>query len=416
IFLSVLSLQGFSTGKKQEERPWSVPLSLPSGLHSLQNDHAPDLLAGLENKGFFLWRWLFGGSRDGGSKRVSPSQGVIRAPLAKPSRRGSDSQSPTEWGDSRGSVSSNSKSVLGLGSGRKASSNSRSPLNLKGSQGNVSSSSKNPGTLAGRSSGSVKSNSTSPMGLSKRSAGAASRSKNPTALSKNTRRSRSGSTSFRNEPRAPVGPSYRDKYFGQSKREVGLNVGTAHAFTDLTGTKNVPLPEALNYQVQNPDITLGVFARFRIVEWFGLSVALDYAKFSGMDQTGEYDDYINHTFKNQVFELGGKIEFFAPMNFGSPFDVYGFSGLSMLYNDPKVYDAGGLETNPLQSPNIFQPAIPLGIGFNVRLSPRVKLGYELGYRHLIYNYLEGVFIPGTGYDSYFFNQVKVSYGLRLSKH
>lgn len=213
-----------------------------------------------------------------------------------------------------------------------------------------------------------------------------------------------------------MGPSYRDRYFGQSKREVGLNIGTAHAFTDLTGTKNVPLPEALNYQVQNPDLTLGVFARFRIVEWFGLSVALDYARFSGKDQTGEYDEYIDFTFENHVVELGGKVEFFAPMNFGSPFDIYGFSGLSILYNDPKIFDDSEMETNPIQSMNLFQPAIPLGVGFNVRLTPRVKLGYELGYRHLVFNFLEGVFIPDAGYDSYLYGQVKLSYGLRLRKH
>lgn len=287
---------------------------------------------------------------------------------------------------------------------------------MKGARGSSSSNSKSPASLSGRGSGSVRSNSTSPLALSKKSAGAASRSKNPTALSKNTRQARSGSTSFRNEPRAPVGPSYRDKYFGQSKREVGLNLGTAHAFTDLTGTKNVPLPEALDYQVQNPDLTIGVFARFRVVEWFGLSVALDYTQFSGMDQTGQYPDYESYTFENQVVELGGKIEFFAPMPFGSPLDIYGFSGLSILYNDPRVFNAAGEETNPIQSMNLFQPAIPLGVGINVRLTPRMKLGYELGYRHLVYNFLDGVFIPGTGYDAYLYSQVKLSYGLRLRKH
>jgi hypothetical protein len=378
--LALISLPGLSAESQDDVQGFPVFLSMPGGTQSVDDAHGLDFFQQLENRRFFLWRWLFGErpmSR-GVDNRVSRSQGVTRAPLAKTRAPRSNSRNPAE---------------LGGGSSRRPSSNSVDPGSLGGSAQRTRSNSTDPATLGG-STRQPRSNSL-----------------NPANLFRGTRRPQSGSTSFRNEPRPPLQPSRRDEFFGISQREIGINIGTAHAFTDVGGTKQMGFADMVDYQMRNPNLNVGVFARFRVIHWFGVSASFDYASFSGMDETGELEDFESYSFKNDIFELGGKVEFYVPMKYGSPVDIYGFSGLSVFYNNPRLFDSAGEERGITQSVALFQPAIPLGVGANVRITPRVRLGYELGYRYLVFNFLDGVYVSGSHYDSYLYNHIKVSYGL-----
>lgn len=176
--------------------------------------------------------------------------------------------------------------------------------------------------------------------------------------------------------------------------------------------------DMIDYQVSNHNLNAGVFARFRIADWFGISMSFDYTGFSGVLPVGNPGDVPEeiYSFENTVMEFGGKVEFFVPMNYGSPVDIYGFTGLSVFYNNPRIFGVTGNELVIVQSVNVLQPALPIGFGVNFRVVPRFKLGYEMGYRYLVYNFLDGIIVSGSNFDSYLYNQVKVSYSLRPASH
>lgn len=353
-------------------------LSEFSGLQSVQQEQASALFSGLESNGFFIWRWLFGDSKGrGGKSRVSPSQGLVRAPLAKPSRRNSNSMNPSQ---------------------------------LAGSSPKPSGSSQNPSRLSKDKSTQPKTSSTNPTSLGSSSSTASSNSRSITSLSKGDRRPASQGVRFANQPRPPVSVSIRDEYFGRSHREFGLTVGSAHAFTSLSA--GMETSSLLSYQMQNTGLAFGLFARFRMIEWFALGVSLDYAKVSGIDEDGFLLDQhpslggtLPYSFENRLMELAGRAEFYLPTGFRSPVDVYGFAGIAAVYNDPQWPD--GFQHHV--SINTLIPAIPIGLGVKGRILPKFDLGFELGYRYLAYEALDG--FPGNTYDSYLFSQLKASYRL-----
>ncbi|GEM_PF-1668052 len=220
--------------------------------------------------------------------------------------------------------------------------------------------------------------------------------------------STSSSPPTTSQRREPLGPSLREEYYGVGSREIGISLGTAHSFVDLTGTKSMGFGDNLDYQFSNIDLAAGLFARFRVNNWFGLNVGLDYARFSGEDTEGLLENHAFHRFENDVFEASGKMEFFIPMRSATIFDIYGFGGISLFYTNPDLFDQTGTSVAVEASYSQIQPAIPFGIGISGLVGNRVKIGYELGYRYTVLNSLDGVEIPDTRYDSYLFNALKVS--------
>ncbi len=207
----------------------------------------------------------------------------------------------------------------------------------------------------------------------------------------------------------PLGTSLREDYYGVGSREIGISFGTAHSFVDLTGTKTMGFGDNLEYQFQNIDFTAGIFGRYRVNNWFGLNVGLDYARFTGENTDGAIEDLSPYRFENDVFEVSGKMEFFIPMRTATVFDIYAFGGISLFYTNPSLFDQDGTSVAVEASYSQMQPAIPFGIGVSGLVGNRIKIGYELGYRYTVLNSLDGLELPDTRYDSYLFNALKVGF-------
>ncbi|MBW6497225.1 MAG: hypothetical protein K0B09_02425 [Bacteroidales bacterium] len=212
----------------------------------------------------------------------------------------------------------------------------------------------------------------------------------------------------RGRGRQPLRMSERDRYFGVGSREMGFSVGTAHSFTDLQGSKGLGLGQSINYQVNNPGFTLGVYSKFRMVEWFGLSLGLDYARLTGSDEK-ELQGFEGYSFENNLLEFNARIAFYAPLPSMNTFDIYGFAGLGLFANNLKLMNADGFEEQPIGEFRILQPAIPFGVGFSWLAGFRTVIGYEFGYRYTAFNLLDGVEPTDTRYDGYLFNAIRIGF-------
>jgi hypothetical protein len=213
-----------------------------------------------------------------------------------------------------------------------------------------------------------------------------------------------------NQPKLPLQPSLRDTYLYKGSWEMGLSLGTTHALTDIADNKALPPGEFLQYHTKNYDLSFGFFGRYKMSSWFAIKLGAEYSSISAenMAHLGN-PDIPAVSFENEIFEFYGRTEFMLPALARSPVDIYGFVGIGIFFTDAQLFDQNNL---PVQVPDDYsqvQPLIPIGFGANVRVTERLKLGYEFGWRNTIFHYLDGIKVPSNSYDRYFVNQLKISY-------
>ena len=214
--------------------------------------------------------------------------------------------------------------------------------------------------------------------------------------------------------RPPLNQSERDQYFGVGGREIGFNFGTAHSFSDLQGNKAFRFSESVKYQLRNPGITMGVYSRIRMVEWFGLSLGFDLARLSGTANSN-LAEFEGFSFENNLVEFNARIAFFAPLASRNIFDLYGFAGFALFVNNIILRNADGIETPVSGDFKVLQPALPFGVGLSWVVGHRMVLGYELGYRYTSFNLLDGVAPADTRYDAYLFNTLRIGFILKPNR-
>ncbi len=217
--------------------------------------------------------------------------------------------------------------------------------------------------------------------------------------------------------RRPLTPSRRALSLRDLGWEIGGNIGTSHSLTDVSGTSVDQRPSFLNTQWSTTSLNLGGFARYRFNPLFAVKTSLNYGRVHGADSLAEgrtRDFY----FDNNIIELALIYEVYVPtISLNFPFSLYGFIGLAGFYHNPNL-------TVPNPPPHDFtedefsnfQPAIPMGIGFNYTINREWKIGYEVGWRKTFFDYLDGFTRPWSrGSDSYYFGTVKVSYFLEQTR-
>lgn len=216
--------------------------------------------------------------------------------------------------------------------------------------------------------------------------------------------------------RRPLRPSRRSLALRDLGWEIGGNIGTSHSLTDVSGTSIDRRPSFLNTQWSTTSINVGGFARYRFHRLFAVKGSLNYGRMHGADSiAGRTRGFY---FDNNVVELAVNYEVFVPTSsFNFPIDIYGFIGLAAFYHNPNL-------TVPNPPPHdftedeysLFQPAIPMGLGFNYAINRDWKIGYEVGWRKTFFDYLDGFTRPWSrGSDSYYFSTVKVSYFIESTR-
>jgi len=214
---------------------------------------------------------------------------------------------------------------------------------------------------------------------------------------------------FAGAVRRPALRSFRNRELGLGSREIGFHGGTSHTFTDVQGTKGQNLGTTLDLLRHDAGLAFGVYYRVRTIDWFGLSLGLDFASLSGKNRDNLSALY-NYSFSNLLFEINARIIFFAPLPSITVFDLYGFSGFSIFTNFLSLKDQTGSKVEPDEF-RMLQLALPFGIGISRRIGTRFVAGYELGYRHTAFNMLDGVSPRDTRNDAYLFNTLRFGFVL-----
>lgn len=160
----------------------------------------------------------------------------------------------------------------------------------------------------------------------------------------------------------------------------------------------------------------GVFNRINLNERLAIKNSLGYGAITAYDEWSghEFDVARNLSFKSNIYELTSQFEFnFFKFVLGSErhrFSPYVFAGITVLHFNPKAeYEGEWYELQPLGTEGqqfsdftrnepykLFAMAIPYGGGFKLNFSKNLSMGFEVGYRQAMTDYLDD--ISGTYVD------------------
>jgi hypothetical protein len=209
--------------------------------------------------------------------------------------------------------------------------------------------------------------------------------------------------------RRPLQLSRRDMWLLRFGWDIGINIGTSHSLTDVSGSSVNQKPSFLNTQWNTTSINAGIFTRYKFHEFFAGRVAINYGRIHGADSlaAGRTRDFY---FNNSILELALIGEVYLPKpHYTFPFDFYGYLGLAGFYHNPEltVPDPDNFQFDDFSK---FQPAIPMGIGGYYVINSDFRVGFEIGWRKTFSDYLDGFTRPWSrGNDSYYFSKVTFSY-------
>ena len=182
--------------------------------------------------------------------------------------------------------------------------------------------------------------------------------------------------------------------------ELGVFGGISNYFGDL---------QQSNFEMETIHPAVGVFSRYNVSNKFAVKLHLYKGMISGDD--ANYEELMpvrdrNLSFQSDLYEAGLQGEF-TFVSFGEYEEKlaapYIFTGVSLFYFNPQAeYEGHWVDLQPLgtegqgmsnDAPAKYhrvQLSIPMGIGFNVRVAPKMNVGFEFGFRKTFTDHLDDV--------------------------
>jgi len=213
-----------------------------------------------------------------------------------------------------------------------------------------------------------------------------------------------------------------------------MGIGTTNVYSDLGGAPDASsllFIKDISFRSTRPSVYAGV--RYRVNPRTTAKVSLIYGYSKTQDFTGSRNENRGFTSVTQLVELGANYEYyFLPehrslrsaamfnrrgmINDYSSFGAYVFIGLGATVFKPKLeYDEprpGDVYKNNLG----ITASIPIGIGFKYIISDKWILGYEIGYRQTLSDYLDGFKPPSSKRaDIYWISSLNLSYRIATSR-
>ncbi len=212
-----------------------------------------------------------------------------------------------------------------------------------------------------------------------------------------------------------------------STYEVNLGIGAASYFGDIGGSSDVNTwygIKDLDIKRSRPVMSGGI--RYMIRRNLAVNGGLHYAWLSGSDAGGR-NDQRGYVFNTIIFEPSARIEFFPIVDY-RVLDGVNRRGLVRRYGTLSVYlygGAGALVYHVMPNENLearqerdnidYSPVtlvLPAGIGMKVGISNTMDIGFDLGGRYVLNDYLDGFTSPAsTSNDIYYLTTVQLTYRL-----
>ena len=176
--------------------------------------------------------------------------------------------------------------------------------------------------------------------------------------------------------------------------EIGTFTGVSNYAGDLSY-------DDYNYEATEFNLAVGLYSRINLSNMMALRGQVMYGKLTGSDRNGRTLAQRNRnlSFETDLFEISGQIELNlfgalgAPGNFSSHSK---FARLCVIYINPKaiigseLVELQGIETELDKNYDLVQLAIPLGLGFRYSVNEVGTLGFELGGRYTLTDYIDDV--------------------------
>lgn len=188
-------------------------------------------------------------------------------------------------------------------------------------------------------------------------------------------------------------------FLSAQNSEVGLMFGTSAYSGDLN-KNNILLSQGNNHEA------LGVFVRFDMNRFVAARANFTYGKISASDSNSKVEGLRarNLSFQSTITEFSAVGEFnpLGNNSRGQRFQPYLYGGVAFFHFRPEANFNGQLvELQPLGTEGqgmtgfgnpyrLTQIAIPLGVGFKVRVTSRINMGLDFGLRKTFTDYLDDV--------------------------
>lgn len=202
--------------------------------------------------------------------------------------------------------------------------------------------------------------------------------------------------------------------------EYGFGAGISNFLGELGGANAIGTNFARDLDMRSTRYAFTGFGRIYYHRRIAQKFDFTYTKIYGDDaETKEpARNNRNLSFRSPIFELGTQIEVYLVAESqnnptsrlsgtrkkgNNPVNLYLFGGVSGFYMNPKGQAPNGkwvalqpLRTEgqgafPTRKPySRIQLAIPFGLGFNVRCTPKIRIGFEASLRKTFTDYMDDV--------------------------
>lgn len=180
------------------------------------------------------------------------------------------------------------------------------------------------------------------------------------------------------------------KIFSQ-RVEIGGSLGVANYLGDLAPT----------LVVGETRPAIGIFGRYNISPSFALTGSILGTQLTGNDKNFSFNKERNLSFKTDMIEYSGVVEFnffkYGPGVLDKKFTSYVFIGLSVFDFNPqaqiegKWVDLREMTTEGQSKPyGRYSVAVPFGIGLKWMASRSISIEWQLGFRKTYTDYLDDV--------------------------
>jgi hypothetical protein len=176
--------------------------------------------------------------------------------------------------------------------------------------------------------------------------------------------------------------------YGQ-RVEVGVSLGAANYVGDL----------APSMVVAETKPAFGFFGRYTISSSFAFTGSMQFSQLSGSDKNFDFNKPRNISFRSNISEYAGVLEFnffkYGKGILDKKFTSYIFLGIGVVnFNPQALYNGEWVDLRPLQTEGKDYKAsstvVPFGMGIKWRLNKYFSMESSIGFRRTYTDYLDDV--------------------------
>ncbi len=216
--------------------------------------------------------------------------------------------------------------------------------------------------------------------------------------------------------------------------EAAFGFGTTNVYSDLGGAPNAKsllFIQDIEFRSMRPSFYVAV--RYKLDPRTSVKLNFIYGYSHTQDFVGSRNERRGFKSKIDLFETSGQYEFYflqeerrlnssamfnrrGMINNYSVLGAYVFAGVGATIFWPKLEFEQPRIGDKYKSGTRLTMSLPIGIGVKYILSDQWLIGWELGYRHTLTDYLDGFVPPSSkNMDVYWISTLNLSYRIPTSR-